>query len=118
MINYLLFAAPFEVVPAILILLEASLWGFAAGVSVYWSVSSSRPVWQILSVVGFICGLVLMFGELAADGFAIPDRIQVVGEAASSPEPLPWLIFIVGALVPVLIAGAMRYKRDLSNKTS
>ncbi|MGW8225746.1 MAG: nSTAND1 domain-containing NTPase [Anaerolineales bacterium] len=118
MINYLLFAAPFEMEPAILILLEASLWGFAAGVSIYWSVSSSRPVWQILSVVGFICGLVLMFGELAADGFAIPDRIQVVGEPESSPEPLPWLIFIVGALVPVLIAGAMRYKRVLSNETS
>jgi hypothetical protein len=50
---------------------------------------------------------------MIADGFAIPDRTQEVGEAMTSPEPLLWLIFVVGALVPLCIAGALRYRRDV-----
>ena len=113
MVNYLVNSTPFETRQAILILLESSLWGFIAGLGVFWSVSSSRPVWQTLPIVGFTSGLVLVLGEMIADGFAIPDRTQEVGEAMTSPEPLRWLIFVVGALVPLCIAGALRYRRDV-----
>lgn len=115
LVYYLLFATPFEIGQSMLILLESSLWGFVAGLGVFVSVGISRPFWQTLPIVGFTSGLILVLGEMIAAGFAIPDRTQGVGEATTSPELLPGLIFVVGALVPLCIAGAMRYGRDVSN---
>jgi archaellum biogenesis ATPase FlaH len=111
--NHILLASPTQPDQAILVMAESVLWGFTAGLGVFWAVSSSRPIWQTLGIVGLSSGLVLVVGEIIGNGFAIPDRTQPLVGTATSPEPSPWVVFILGALVPICIACALHYRREL-----
>jgi hypothetical protein len=74
------------------VILEGTLWGAAAGLSVVLATGTRRPLWQSISFTAVLCGLALVLGEAAGGAFRFRS------------EPVPVLLaFIAGAILPVMI---------------
>jgi energy-coupling factor transporter ATP-binding protein EcfA2 len=76
----------------LLAVVEGAVWGFGAGVGIYWIFSTRRPYWQTLPVVILACALLLSLAETVGNAF----------QAAS-----PLTVFLAGAIVPLALLAAV-----------